>query len=212
MKLDDLLHTLAEDDSKPRLPHSARIALAAALGSAASAVLVVSQMGLRPDYSAALTQPYVQIKVGFAILLILTTFHALRVSAQPEPASLKQIAALLVVPAWILSGIAFELVTTPRETWLGAACGKNPLLCLVAIPFLSLAPLVLTLHAMRSAAPASPAKAGVFAGLFSGALGASAYMLRCTDDAPLYVGAWYTLAILLLGAVGGAVGSRLLRW
>lgn len=212
MKLDDLLHALAEDDNKPKLPFAARIALAAALGSAASALVLVSRMGLRPDYSAALTQPYVQIKVGFAILLILTAFHALRVSAHPEPASFKQFAALLIVPAWMFAGIAFELATTPRETWLAAACGTNPLLCLIAIPTLSLVPLALTLYVMRSTAPASPARAGLFVGLFSGALGASVYMLRCTDDAPLFVGAWYALAILLLGAVGGLVGSRCLRW
>lgn len=212
MKLDDLLHTLAEDDSKPKLSFAARIALAAALGITASALVLVSRMGLRPDYSAALTQPYVQIKVGFAVLLIVTAFHAIRVSAQPEPASFRQIAALLIVPAWILSGITFELVTTPRETWLGAACGTNPLLCLVAIPILSLAPLALTLYAMRSSAPASPGKAGLFVGLFSGGLGASVYMLRCTDDAPLFVGAWYALAILILGALGSLMGSKVLRW
>lgn len=212
MKLDDLLHTLAEDDRKEKLPFAWRIAIGAAVGCTASALILMSQVGLRPDYSAALAQPYVQIKVGFVALLILTAFHALRVSAQPEPASLRQIAVVLAAPAWMLSGIAFELLTTPRETWLGAACGTHPLMCLVAIPILSLAPLILTFFALQSAAPASPAKAGLFAGLFSGALGASVYALRCTDDAPLFVGAWYALAILLLGVLGGLIGSRLLRW
>lgn len=212
MKLNNLLHTLAEDDNGPRMAFPTRVVIAAALGSVASALVLVSRMGLRPDYSVALAQPYMQIKTGFVVLLILSAFDAMRVAAQPEPAVFKRIAAILVAPAWILLGMSFELISTPRETWFEAASGTNPLMCLVAIPLLSLPPMVLTLYAMRSAAPASPAKAGLLVGLFSGALGASVYMLRCTDDAPLFVGAWYALAILLIGSLGAVIGSRLLRW
>jgi hypothetical protein len=212
MKLNDLLHTLAEDDTRPRLGFATRVAMAAALGSAVSVLIVVSRMGLRPDYSMALAQPYVQIKTGFVLLLIVTAFYAMRVTAQPQTVSFKQFAALLIAPAWIFVGIAFELMTTPSGTWLAAACGTNPLMCLVAIPVLSIAPMALTLYAMRSAAPESPTKTGILVGLFCGALGAAAYMLRCTDDAPLFVGAWYALAIVLVCVLGGLLGRTLLRW
>jgi hypothetical protein len=38
------------------------------------------------------------------------------------------------------------------------------------------------------------------------------YGLHCSDDSPLFVVAWYGLAMLLVGAAGALAGHRLLRW
>jgi len=44
------------------------------------------------------------------------------------------------------------------------------------------------------------------------ALAAALYALHCTDDSPLFVATWYSLAIAGVTVLGWAVGSRLLRW
>jgi hypothetical protein len=68
------------------------------------------------------------------------------------------------------------------------------------------------LLALRQAAPEHPAFAGAAAGLFAGAIGAACYATHCPDDSPLFVAAWYTLAIGFAAAIGAAAGRRLLRW
>ena len=65
---------------------------------------------------------------------------------------------------------------------------------------------------LRSAAPASPALAGAAAGLLAAASGAALYAFHCFDDSPLFVVTWYTLAALVVMAIGALAGRRLLRW
>ncbi|MFO1333443.1 MAG: NrsF family protein, partial [Rubrivivax sp.] len=54
--------------------------------------------------------------------------------------------------------------------------------------------------------------AGFAAGLLAGAIGALAYALACTEMAMSFVAAWYTLGILMVGALGALLGPRVLRW
>ena len=96
--------------------------------------------------------------------------------------------------------------------WRTRLVGSNSLICLTAVPMLSLAPLAVLLVMLRSAAPASPALAGAAAGLLAAASGAALYAFHCFDDSPLFVVTWYTLAALLVVAVGALAGRRLLRW
>ena len=57
-----------------------------------------------------------------------------------------------------------------------------------------------------------PHLAGAVAGLVSGGIAATFYAAHCTDDSPLFVAIWYTIAIAALTAIG-AVGARgLVRW
>ena len=80
------------------------------------------------------------------------------------------------------------------------------------IPLLSAAPLIGALIALHRGAPRNPGLAGAGAGLFAGAFAASLYATHCPDDLPLFVAVWYSLAILIVMAVGALAGSRLLRW
>ncbi len=212
MKLENLLHTLSEDGRRPHFSLAARVAAVAGFGCAISGAVLVLRAGLRPDAPAALFLPFVQIKAGFVLLLVLTAYRAVQASAQPERLMVKHVALMLVAPVWIACGIGFELATTPSGTWLAAAFGAHPLMCLLAVPMLAMAPLAFTIGVMRNAAPASPAQSGACVGLFCGALGAAVYMLRCTDDAPLFVGIWYLVAILLVAAAGALAGRTFLRW
>jgi hypothetical protein len=80
------------------------------------------------------------------------------------------------------------------------------------IPVLALAPLTAFMIALRNGAPDNPGLSGAVAGLASGAIAAAIYAWHCTDDSPLFVATWYTLAIAIVTAVGYFAGRRLLRW
>ena len=38
------------------------------------------------------------------------------------------------------------------------------------------------------------------------------YALACTEASPAFVAVWYTLGIIVTGAVGALLGPRVLRW
>ena len=75
-----------------------------------------------------------------------------------------------------------------------------------------LAILAAMLFILRDGAPLRPALAGAAAGLAAGGLGAALYAAHCTDDSPLFVAAWYGVAIAAVAAAGALAGARWLRW
>jgi hypothetical protein len=81
-----------------------------------------------------------------------------------------------------------------------------------SIPLLSLPLLVAALFGLRHGAPARPALSGAIAGALSAGLAATLYAAHCTDDSPLFVATWYTLATALVAAIGALAGSKLLKW
>jgi hypothetical protein len=46
----------------------------------------------------------------------------------------------------------------------------------------------------------------------AGGLAAAVYATHCPDDSPLFVAAWYSLAIGFVAVLGGFLGNRILRW
>jgi len=77
---------------------------------------------------------------------------------------------------------------------------------------LSLPGLAAVMWALRGLAPTQPRAAGLAAGLLAGALGAAGYALSCTELALVFVATWYSLSIVMAGALGALLGPRLLRW
>ena len=77
---------------------------------------------------------------------------------------------------------------------------------------MSLPLLAAALIGLRHGAPARPAVAGAIAGLVSAGLAATLYASHCTDDLPLFVATWYTLATALVAAIGALAGSKVLRF
>jgi hypothetical protein len=72
--------------------------------------------------------------------------------------------------------------------------------------------LIAALAVLRGGAPLRPGLTGAVAGLFAGGLGAALYATHCTDDSPLFVATWYSLAIAIMVLVGFAAGHKVLRW
>ena len=80
------------------------------------------------------------------------------------------------------------------------------------IRVLALPLLIAALMGLRHGAPSRPALSGAIAGLLSAGLAATLYASHCTDDSPLFVATWYTLATALVAAVGALIGSRMLKY
>jgi hypothetical protein len=77
----------------------------------------------------------------------------------------------------------------------------------MALPLLAAA-----LVGLRHGAPTRPAVTGAIAGLLSTGLAATLYASHCTDDSPLFVATWYTIAAALVTAIGALAGPRVLRF
>lgn len=83
---------------------------------------------------------------------------------------------------------------------------------MAAVPLLSLPLLAASLIGLRHGAPTRPALAGAMAGLLSAGLAATLYAAHCTDDSPLFVATWYSIATALVTAIGALAGSKVLRF
>lgn len=212
MDTDQLIRTLAADN-----PHRARpvgFVLALALLSAApvSAGMFFAGFGFRPDIATAMHNPFFDFK--FVVTLALAS-SAIVVSlhlSRPE-ASLRGWAWLLLIPAGLLAiGIGSEMMMPQRLPVMTRLVGSNSKICLTLVPLMSLPLLAAALFGLRHGAPARPAVAGAIAGLLSAGLAATLYASHCTDDSPLFVATWYTIAVALVAAIGALAGSKVLRF
>ena len=120
---------------------------------------------------------------------------------------------LFMIPVGLLAaGISSEMMMPQRLPMMTRLVGQNSRVCMSAIPAMSLPLLAAALIALRHGAPTRPALAGAIAGLLSAGIAATFYASHCTDDSPLFVVTWYTIATALVTAVGALAGSRVLRF
>jgi hypothetical protein len=214
MRTDELINTLVADHAvQPRpKPVGQGLVMAIIGGLAISGALFALTLGVRPDIVSALGTWRFDMKLSANLVLVIAaTWVALRLSS-PTTKPLFGMRALLVPALLLLAAVIYELVTVPASAWPSRAMGVNGVMCLASIVFLSVLPLTATIYALRQGAPASPAVMGAVGGLLAGALGATVFAMHCTNDSPLFVAIWYTLAIGLTAIVGLLVGQYVLRW
>lgn len=211
MKTENLIEMLAQDAavSFRLVPMMWAMLL---LGVSASATLLLLKIGIRTDIAEALFAGRVLFKLGLTLLSALLAVNLLLRVGRPG-ADLRLPALLMMIPlAILILGVLAELLTVPPSLWASNMMGRNAMVCLVVIPFLSLAPMVGAMAVLRRAAPDSPGVAGAVAGLAAGCVAAALYAWRCPDDSPLFVAAWYTLSIAAISVTGYMFGKRTLRW
>ena len=212
METEQLIRTLAADNVHRARPVGFVLALALLAAAPASMAMFLAGLGVRPDIMTAMHNPFFDLKfvvtLALAISAIVVSLHLSR----PE-ASLRGWAWLLLIPAGILAAaIAGEMMVPQRLPMMTRLIGSNSRVCMTAIPLISLPLLAGALFGLRHGAPARPAVAGAIAGLLSAGLAATLYASHCTDDSPLFVATWYTIATAMVTAVGALAGSRLLRF
>jgi len=212
MKTDDLITALAADTGRPVI-HQRSVWIASVLASALLAGLVLfATIGPRPDIAAAAATLRFLFKFVVTATLAGSALFVLDRLARPGTARTTNLLWLLLAPALLLGAIGAELLAQPEAQWQTLAIGSNSRVCLTWIPLIGLGPLALFIFGLRRGAPTRPGLAGVVAGLVAGGIAATFYAAHCTDDSPLFVATWYTLAIAVLGAIGGAAGRLFARW
>ncbi|OJF97428.1 NrsF family protein [Pararhizobium antarcticum] len=210
MQTRDLINALAADTKTQAMPIGRVwwIALAAATVMAAIAFFLL--IGPRPDIGQAAQTFRFLFKFIGTLMLTISAFALLR--ALSRPGAPLTAAWLLLAPALVGAAVVAELFIVPAERWGAVWWGTNVYVCLTFIPLIGFLPLVIMLAALRHGAPSRPGFAGAVSGLLAGGIAATFYAAHCTDDSPLFVATWYTIAIAGLAAVGTILGRRLAPW
>ena len=212
MQTDQLIRTLAADNTHRARPVGVVLALALLAAAPVSLAIFFAGLGVRPDVMTAMHNPFFDLKFAVTLALAISATAVSLHLSRPE-ASLQGFAWLLLIPAGLLvAGISGEMMMPQRLPMMTRLVGNNSRVCLTAIPAMSLPLLAAALFGLRHGAPVRPALAGAVAGLLSAGLAATLYASHCSDDSPLFVATWYTTATALVTAIGALVGSKVLRF
>lgn len=211
MRTDTLIDLLARDAGPaPRAVAARRLSPAAVAGLLISACAAVAVFGAIPTARFATPAPWTKMAYAGALALAAGWLTA-RLSRPAAAAGPPRRAVIGVVLAMALLG-SVSLVSEPAGDRSAALMGHSWSMCPWSVLALSLPALAGTLWAMRGLAPTRPRAAGFAAGLLAGSIGAFGYALSCPESSPAFVAVWYSLGIALTGAVGAALGPRVLRW
>jgi hypothetical protein len=212
MQTDQLIRTLAADNAHRARPVGFVLALALLAAAPVSVAMFLMGLGMRPDVMTAMHNPFFDLKFAVTLALAIPAIAISLHLSRPE-ALLRGWAWLLLIPAGLLvAGISGEMMMPQRLPMMTRLVGSNWRTCLTAIPLMSLPLLAAALIGLRHGAPTRPAVAGAIAGLVSAGLAATLYASHCTDDSPLFVATWYSIATALVTAIGALAGSRVLRF
>lgn len=211
MKTEDLIAALAAGAGPaPRAVVARRLTPALLIGASASIVLALVTLGLVPDVGAIGTALW--IKLGYTAALAAAAAWLSSKLARPAAQVQRATAAVIVVLAVMALAGGSALLGTPAAERMDYLMGQSWLRCASAVLGLSLPALAATLWALRGLAPTQARAAGLAAGLLAGAVGAFGYAFACFEQSTAFIALWYTLGIGLVGALGAALGPRVLRW
>lgn len=212
MKTSELIAALTADPIPEPIRLGRRVAVALAVGLAASVALYWLMLGPRPDVAAACETMRFWLKLvdsaAFALPSVLLTLRLARPDAKPRALALWLLAPFILLAA----GVIVELLVTPQSAWMSRLMGANAMHCTVTIPILAAPVLAALIVALRPGAPAYPGLTGAMAGAAAAGVGALVYASSCPDDSPLFVATWYVLATLICMGVGALAGRRFLAW
>ena len=212
MDTDQLIRTLAADNSYRPRPVGFVLALMLLAAAPVSLLLFFSMLGVRPDVMTAMHNPFFDLKFAVTLALAAAGVASSLHLSRPE-VSLAGFGWLFVIPAGLLAaGIAGEAMMPQRLPMMTRLVGHKSRICMTAIPLMSLPLLAASILGLRHGAPTRPALAGAVAGAMSAGLAATFYASHCTDDSPLFVMTWYTVATALVTAIGALAGAKFLRF
>jgi hypothetical protein len=205
---DDLIHSLASAAGARRSASlQTALAVTAAVSLACALLLVVSVIGIRQDFADMAVRMPFAFKLVYTGSLVVGTLVVALYAATPG-ASGSALYALLPAVVLLAVGIIFDPTAFPIMGRTETAVA----FCVSSILFLSLPAMILTFVVMRKGAPTQPLFAGAVIGLLSASVGAMAYTIACKNDGTAFVAIWYTVACVIMAAIGAVVGYRVLRW
>lgn len=210
---DDLIGRLTAD-LQPVASRALEKRLAFAVGAGLVGTILIGPLVLdlvvgRP-FGGAWGSPMFWGKLAYTIGLGLLGLVAVPILSRPDRRMVWPLLAAATVA--VLALIAGSFMWMQADWAMPVLMGGTALVCPWLI-ILSAAPLLAMLFgAMRRFAPASPALAGLAAGLLAGGFGAAAYAFYCGETSMMFMAVWYSLGIALTTLLGAVLGHFLLRW
>ncbi|MCJ9696446.1 DUF1109 domain-containing protein [Rhizobium sp. PRIMUS64] len=210
---EDVIDSLVRDlKPVPRHAFERRFALAILPALAISLLLMLVVVGLRTDMAQALMLPVFWIKSAYNALLAIAAFAAVYRLYRPDGSEGRffGVAAAIVLALAVMAVI--QLALSPAASYPVLVLGSSALHCPLLIFAFAMPILIANTWVLRGGAPSNLGVTGFIAGIAAGASGAWVYSWFCTENGLPFVTLWYSLGILLTGAIGALLGPRLLRW
>ncbi|WP_431674538.1 NrsF family protein [Rhizobium leguminosarum] len=210
---EDVIDSLVRDlKPVPRHALERRFALAILPALAFSLLLMLIVLGLRTDMAQALMLPVFWIKSAYNALLAIAAFAAVYRLSRPDGSEGRffGIAAAIILALAVMAAV--QLALSPAASYPVLVLGSSALHCPLLIFAFAMPILIANTWVLRGGAPSNLGIAGFIAGIAAGASGAWVYSWFCTENGLPFVTLWYSLGILLTGAIGALLGPRLLRW
>lgn len=198
------------DDMAPVKPLSVRTSRFLALGAAAATVTAVLVfLGVRLDIQQGAPSPAILLIAGlFGLTAIASGLTATRLARPAVGGS--QGGAL-----WMTAAIGLIPAISLGEFLLGDGHGTSTtalINCLRWGVLASLLTLGVLTWRLRQGAPVLPEKAGLYAGISAGAVGAFAITLECNNSQLLHLALSHVGIVALMALAGRTLIPRLIRW
>ena len=212
MRTDDLIGQLSANLEPVKRGAAGRLLAGTILiGMIGSAVVMLSVLGLRHDFSSAITSFGMWTKLAYTFAVAVFAFFLVERAGRPG-ADMSKPALLLALPILSIVLLAIMQMNAPGADMPKLVMGHSSRVCAVLVILTALPTLAATFWALRQLAPTRLTQAGALAGLFAGGAGAFVYSFHCTEGSAPFIAIWYTLGVVLTTAIGAVLGRHLLRW
>lgn len=213
MNTQTLISQLAAQASATPSPHlRTRIVQMLVLPSLLSLVLLVGLWGINPDLQRFAHTTAFWIKELWLAALILSVWPLVLRLARPGVSAGRYPQRLLATWGG-MAALGFWQLSSADTRDVGSAwLGTSWQVCSVSIVALALPLLGGLLWVLRDMAPTRPAWCGAVAGLLAGGMAALIYSLHCPESAFAFLSIWYAAGMVGVGALGAALGAKLLHW
>lgn len=191
---------------RPQIP-----LLFSALLTVLAVAVVISLQGMRADLLAGKPDEMFLIRAGVLLLLGGAAAHSVTSMASPAVGR-SQNGWQMALAAAVLFPLAAIIVATTGDTGPALTAMDSGMLCMGYSLVGGLATAAPMIFWLRKGAPTSLERAGWLTGLASGGLGAFAYNIHCPFNDVVYIGLWYSLALIFCSIIGRLVVPRLIRW
>lgn len=181
-----------------------RLAEVGGAGALAGVLMILLWLDPRPDLPVAAAQAFFWIKAAYPVVVAACALVAATRSARGQGGALLALGvASAFAGAMLLSGGVQAL----GLTWdaLATLFWPNAAVCLGNILVIATPMLALAVAGLRDVELERPALTGLSVGLFCGGVAATVDGLHCWQTTYAFVGPWFSLAMLISGAIGAGV-------
>lgn len=210
---DDLIARLSSDLKPVRPMAMQRLLIGAVILTGIVAIIGMNMwLGMRPDMDTAMATMNFWTKFSYTLAVAVLGGVATLALARPDGRIRWPWLVALGLLALLVIGAFNQLARAEPDDVMPLIMGGTSLQCIWRIVVLGLPILLGAMLALRRLAPRNPTLAGFAAGITAGGAGAWVYSFACAETGMMFLALWYTLGILIVGALGAVLGRFLLRW